>query len=221
MKKEINIEPSCFEGKEMYGFDWKEHVTAIPSPLVVVTTYKANGKTNATMQSWLTFSNEDGFYCIFSSVNKYGHMYSSVKEKKALVINFPSADNYMKCHSTIMNNRYEEDEIQIAGLTAEAASTVHAPRIGECFLNLECEYVWEKELFPNSNHVVMCVKVLNVVMDEAHYNAQKLGRYGDTGYLYNIHSPINPETGKEEETCVGIVRKFATYEALEKRNVNL
>lgn len=49
MKKEFINCPSCFEGQEMYGFDWKEHVVAIPAPLVVVTSYKANGKTNATM----------------------------------------------------------------------------------------------------------------------------------------------------------------------------
>lgn len=166
------------------------------------------------MQSWLTFSNSDGFYCIFVDVNKHGHMYATVKEKKALVINFPSADVYMKCHATIYNNEYEDDEIQMAGLTAEKASMVDAPRIKECFLNLECEYVWEKELSPDSNHVVMCVKVVNVVMDEEYYNEQKKGRYGETGYLYNIHSPRNPETGEEENTYVGIIQKHATCDEL-------
>lgn len=217
MKKEFRDCPSCFEGEEMYGFDWKEHVVAIPSPLVVVTTYKDNGKTNATMQSWLTFSNYKDFYCIFADVNKHGHMYSSIKERKSLVINFPSADIYMKCHSTVYNNRYEDDEIQMAGLTAEKASLVNAPRIKECFLNLECEYVWEKELLPDSYNVVMCVKVVNVVMDEDYYNEQKKGRYGDTGYLYNIHSPRNPESGKKEDTYAGTLKKYATYEELENK----
>lgn len=215
MKKEFEQCPTFFEGKEMYGFDWKEHVVAIPSPLVVVTTYKSNGKTNATMQSWLTFSNSNGFYCIFSDVNKNKHMYTSIIEKKSLVINFPSAKIYMKCHSTIYNNKYDDDEITLAGLMVENASLVKAPRIKECFLNLECEYVWERELFPGSPNVVMCVKVVNVVMEEAYYNEQKKGRYGDTGYLYNIHSPVNPENGKEENTYVGTIKKFATYDELE------
>lgn len=217
MKKEFRDCPACLEGQELYGFDWKEHVLALPFPLVVVTTYKNNGKTNATMQSWLTFSSSDGLYCIFADVNKYGHMYSTIKEKKALVINFPSADVYMKCYSTIQNNQYEDDEIQIAGLTAEDGSLVNAPRIKECFLNLECEYVWEKELSPDSYHMVMCVKVVNVVMDEDYYNEQKKGRYGDTGYLYNIHSPRNPENGKREDTCIGILEKYATYAELDKK----
>ena len=143
-------------------------------------------------------------------------MYSNIQNTKSLVINFPSADIYMKCHSTIYNNKYEDDEIQMAGLTAEKATLVDAPRIKECFLNLECEYVWEKELTPDSYHVVMCVKVLNVVMDEDYYNEQKKGRYGDTGYLYNIHSPRNPVNGDKENTYVGTLKKYATHDELEK-----
>lgn len=77
-----------------------------------------------------------------------------------LVINFPTADNFLKYHSTIHNNRYEDDE---------------------------------------------------------YYKKQMKGRYGETGYLYNIHSPINLESGDEEETYVGTIKKLATYEELEKR----
>ena len=218
MKKEFSVCPPCFEGQELYGFDWKEHVVALPSPLAVVTTYKPNGRNNATLQSWLTLSSSNGFYCIFADVNKYGHMYQTIREQGALVINFPSADMYAKCHATIQHNRMEDDEIQAAGLTAEPATAVHAPRIKECFLNLECEYAWERELSSDSYHVVMCVKVLNVVMDEAHYNESFKGRYGETGYLYNIHSPIDPETGVETETHIGILQKYATLHDLQTKS---
>lgn len=220
MKKEFDSCPSVIDEKELYGFSWMENVLAIPAPLVCVTSYKDNGKPNATMQSWLTFTGDEsyredhGFYCIFASVHKNGHMYASVKDTKHLVINFPDKDNFMKCMKTIENNDYDNDEIALSGLTAESATKVNAPRIKECFLNLECEYVWEKEIIPGADHVVMCVKVVNVCMDEEHYNAETKGRYGDTGYLYNIHSPRNPETGKTEETCIGTIRKYATYEEL-------
>lgn len=214
MKKEFSTCPTTIDEKELYGFGWQEFVTAIPSPLVLVTSYKDNGKTNAAMQSWTTFVSEDGFYCIFASVNKNQHMYKTIKENKNLVINFPSVDIYEKCIDTINNNGLDDDEIELSGLTAEKASIVNAPRIKECFLNLECEYVWEKEITPNDYRVVMCVKVINVCMDEEHYNVDKKGRYGETGYLYNIHSPRNPETGKEEDTYVGIIQKYATYDEL-------
>ena len=214
MKREFDICPETIDESKLYGFSWMEHVMAIPSPLAVVTSYKANGMPNATMQSWMTFTGEEGYYCIFSSVHKQGHMYSSIKSTKQCVINFPSKNEFLKCMKTIDNNGYDNDEIALSGLTAEAASKVNAPKIKECFLNLECEYMWEKELKPGGNHVVMCVKIINVCMDEEYYNEQKKGRYGNTGYLYNIHSPRNPETGKTEETCVGIIQKYATYDKL-------
>lgn len=81
-------------------------------------------------------------------------------------------------------------------------------------MNLECEYLWEKEIVPNAQHVVMCVKIINVCMDEEYYNSEEKGRYGETGYLYNIHSPINPETGREDETYIGMIQKLAAYDEL-------
>ncbi len=214
MKKEFDRCPSTIDEAELYGFSWMENVLAIPAPLVLVTSYKENGKQNATMQSWNTFTSEDGFYCIFSSVNKHTHMYASVRQTKECVINFPSKENFLKCMATIQNNNFEEDEITRAGLTAEPAAKVNAPRVKECFLNLECKYMWEKDLIPGGDHVVMCVKIVNICMDEEHYNTAKKGRYGETGYLYNIHSPRNPDTGEMMDTCVGIIQKFADYDQL-------
>lgn len=135
MKKEFSICPDTIDEHELYGFAWEEFVTAVPTPLVVVSTYKPNGKTNATMQSWVTFvSDKDGFYCIFGSVHKKKHMYESIQHTKYLVVNFPSAVNFMKCMDTIQNNGYDDDEIALSALTSERATKVNAPRIKECFL---------------------------------------------------------------------------------------
>ncbi len=207
MKKEFFICPEVFKDRNFYGFDWLEGLTAIPFPLALVTSYKSNGKTNASMQSWFTFSSDNGFYCFFSSVHKGTHMYQTIHETNQLVINFMSADWFKRCYSTIENNRIDDDEIAAAGLTARKGSKVNAPLVEECFLNLECEYMWEKEIFPGSIHVVMCVKIVNAWLDEEYYKSNGHGRYGDTGYLYNIHSPLDPENGTADQTCLGIIRK--------------
>jgi len=34
------------------------------------------------------------------------------------------------------------------------------------------------------------------------------GRYGKTGYIYNIHNPTNPETGIMEGDSIGIIEKM-------------
>ena len=218
MKQQFTTQPACFDGRSLHGFNWKEYVTAIPSPLAVVTTYKADGKTNATMQSWLTFGNDGEFYCIFAAVKKGGHMHQTIHERNALVINFPSAEVYARCYETIRHNHPEDDEISAAGLTAESAATVDAPRIAECFLNLECEFAWEKELFPGSQQVVMCVKVISVAMDDAHLNDHQLGRYGETGYLYNLNFPTDPATGTAGPEALGVIQPFMSLAELQRRS---
>lgn len=214
MKKEFASCPETMDSKSLYGFAWEEYVAAIPSPLVVVTSYKDNGLTNATMQSWTVFSSEIGFYCIFANVDKKKHMYQTIHRGGQCVVNFPSAEIYKKCLDTCNHNREEDDEITAAGLTAERASRVNAPRIRECFLNLECEYVWEKEITPGSQSVVMCLKIVNVCMEEEHLDETGTGRYGTSGYLYNIHSPVNALNGKMEEDAIGILQSYKKYSEL-------
>lgn len=211
MKIEITNHPKTIE--ERYGFSWMEHVLAIPSPLVNVTTYKSNGLPNASMQSWCTFVGEDGYHVIFGSVNKNGHMYQSIKEKKCCVVNIPSKDVFLKCIDTIKNNGFDNDEIALSGLTSIKANRVDAPMIEECMVNLECEFAWEHDLIENGCRAVLCLKVVNIWMEEKLFD-EKEGRYGENGYLYNIHSPRNPLTGEISDTYVGSINKMATYDEL-------
>lgn len=69
------------------------------------------------------------------------------------------------------------------------SSKVDAPVIEACFMNLECKYLWEREITENSPHVLMCLEVVNVCVDEQHLDETKQGRYGGNGLLYNIHYP--------------------------------
>jgi len=209
MKKDFIELPESMKNINFYGFSWIDFLTSIPSPLFVVSTYKSNGKPNACLQSWVTFTgvDEENFVAIMASVNKNGHMYKSIKEAGEMVLNFPSAEIYPKCMETIKNNDFGDDEITKSGLTVEKAKMVNAPKIKECFLNLECKYLWEKELMEGHN-VVMCVKVVNVSMDNEYYDEKIKGRYGKTGYIYNIHNPINPETGIMEGDSIGIIEKI-------------
>lgn len=210
MKKEYSKIPDSMKNMETYGFSWMDFVTAIPSPLFVVTTYKSNGKPNACLQSWACFNGgPNGFYAILSSVNKFGHLYQSITETKEAVLNFPSVDWYDQCFNTIANNGFDNDEIALSGLTSEQASVVNAPIIKECFLNLECRYLWEREIVEGSSHVLMCLEVVNISVDEVYLDEKSQGRYGDTGYLYNIHYPINPESfnGKSHDWIATLHKK--------------
>ncbi len=210
MKKEYSSIPQSMSEMETYGFSWMDFVTAIPAPLFVVTSYKSNGKPNACLQSWACFNGSPkGFYAILSSVSKEKHLYQTVKEKGEVVLNFPSADIYDFCIATIKNNGFDDDEITLSGLTVEPASTVHAPRIKECFLNLECRYLWEKEIVEGDTHVLMCFEIVNVCADIKHLDESSGGRYGESGYIYNVHYPVNPENynGKSND-WIAILKKY-------------
>ncbi len=212
MKKEFSKKPDTFkeiwEG-EFEGFAWQDFLTAIPSVLFLITSYKANGKENACMQSWSTFVGDKGeFICIIGSVSKRGHLYQTLKETKCCVLNFPSREIFDKCLETIKNNDFNADEITESGLTAEKAISVNAPRIKECFLNIECDYLWEHEHFENSRDVTIALRAKHICMDIEKCNENYNGRYGKGGYMYNIHSPRNPETGEVTPDCFGAIEKY-------------
>ena len=202
MKYQYNEMPESMRGtygdfSKNFGFDWKEFVMGIPTPMFLVTTYKSNGQPNATMQSWAGFTSANhggGYYAILCSVNKNGHLYQSLIEKKEAVLNFMSADLYETCMQTIRNNQFDADEIAAAGLTVEKASWTDAPMVAECFMNLECRYLWEKEIVPGDDHVMICLEVIGGHIDEDYLE----DRFGEKGVLYNVHYPMNPENVKEK-----------------------
>ena len=184
---------------------WYDFVTAMPELVFIVTGWKSNNKANACLQSWSTFvgGGSDDFVCILSKVNKRGHMYHSLKETRVCVLNFPSYDIYDRCIKTIGNNNLETDEITASGLTSEKGMKVDAPRIKECFLNIECEFLWEHELIKGSHEMTVALKAVNICMDSERFNQSQFGRYGKTGYLYQVDQPTNPETGEITHINVG------------------
>lgn len=212
MKEEFSSMPAAFKEQwpgELTGFSWQYFLTAIPSPLFVITSYKSNGRENACLQSWSAFLGDKGeFVCIIGSVSKRGHLYETLRNHKCCVLNFPSRDIYEKCLNTVRNNGYEDDEITKSGLTAEEAITVRAPRIRECFLNIECEYLWEHEHLAGSCDVTVALRAKHICMDINRCDENGMGRYGKTGYMYNIHSPRNPETGDILPDCFGALEKY-------------
>jgi flavin reductase (DIM6/NTAB) family NADH-FMN oxidoreductase RutF len=180
-----------------------EFVAAIPQAISVITTYKENGLTNACPQAWTTYTgDEGGFYVIFSLMNTT-HTYQNILREKEFAVNFPSRDEFRRCLNTITDNTYETDEITTAGLTAEPAKEVKAPRIKECFLNLECKLGWHQPLHENSAWHVFAGEVVHVAVDSEHARANANGRYGDKGYIFNIHTPTDPATGEQEPSKVG------------------
>lgn len=209
MKREYSMMPETMENMEKWGFSWADYVTAIPAPLFLVTSYKSNGLPNASLCSWACFNgNVGGFYAILSRVHKSGHLYQTMHETKEAVLNFPTADLYEKCLSTIAHNGFDMDELAESGLTAEPAKSVRAPRVSECFLHIECRFLWEKELKEGDEYVLMCLEAVHICMDDEHLDEEKKGRFGDTGYVYNVRRVVNPEKIDNRESGIAVLKRL-------------
>lgn len=209
MKKEYPQCPQGIDENSLPGFgSWQEFVAAVPAPLVAVTGYKPNGKPNVTMQSWCTFH---GSHVLFAGVDKGSHMYRIAGSSGELVVNFSSAQIFNRCMLTVEHNRWEDDEIAAAGLTAEPSLVISVPRIAECPLSLECRYLWEHDLDPGGNMAAVCLEIVNLAMDPALFQRD---RYGKEGYLYNVRSRGNPETGQRLGPQVGFLGLLGPYDSL-------
>ncbi len=194
--------PGAFTGIEGAWFDT---IANMPSPLAVVSGWKSNGKENACLQGGISFSGTTGeLVCVLGWVKIEGHMYQSLKETDCCVVNFFSSDLKDKCFETIKNNDFDTDEITTSGLTAESALKINAPRIKECFLNVECEYLWEHELLPGKSPVaVVALRVINVSLDSDYFNPSK--RFGKNGFFFFHYGGANPESGEKitfENECL-------------------
>ena len=73
-------------------------------------------------------------------------------------------------------------------------------------MNIECEFLWEQQNFKESKSAVIALKAVHIGMDSDRYDHNKLGRYDETGYIYNIHAPRNPDTGEVLAEGLGVLK---------------
>lgn len=212
MKHEFeNKKPEKFETSwegQYEVFNWAEFLIGMPTPLFLITTYKENNLPNACLHSWSCFSGDGGghFIVMGGIPMEYGHTINDITRNKEFCINFPNKDILKNCQMTIENNKYELDEIRSSGLSVEGAVAVNAPRIKECFLNLECTLEWVKPLYEGSRYCIVCGRIKHIAMDDEYFDQHKKGLYGENGFIMNIHSPKNPLTGESLEDKIGYVK---------------
>jgi len=208
MKHELSAQPASFREnwpRQYEIFSWVEFITAIPQAISVITTWKEGRIPNACLQAWTTYTGDFGGYYVIFSIMNTNHTYKNILRYKDFVVNFPAVSDFPKCYKTIANNSDLTDEITAVGLKVEPSRTVDAPRIKECFLNLECRLGWHRSLHEDSIWHIFAGEVLHVAIesDRARYNSYH--RYGRNGYLYNIHSPADPVSGQQDDSMIGII----------------
>ncbi len=196
--------PALVNGKasqnEFPIFHWLYHVINHPNFMFYITTYKASGKNNVCLHAWGFVDSDPNHATYFIlSLNRNGHTYSNIQREGVFCINYQTQDD-PRLGRTVLYNADDDDEISAPGLTAEACVKIHAPRILECGLHLECTVIGEMPI-PQSSHVILASRVELVTLDEALLHTdyrEKLRAFG-THLCYT--KQFNPLTG--EMSAVG------------------
>lgn len=178
-------------------FSHYEYVSNVPQPLFLITTRKENGKVNACFHSWSAFSGDaGGFFAVLTGLMRHTHTYQNILRDKEFCVNFLSAEYYQACQATIRENGACDDELEAAGLTAEASGILKSPRVKEAFLSFECRLHSNTDLSGRGISAMIVGQVVNAAIAGKHECAAEL--CGENGFMYYVHAPKNPVTGDGE-----------------------
>lgn len=186
-------------------FSHLEYACGIPNLLFAITTLKENGQSNVCFHSWSTFCGDgQAFHAILGGLSQHGHTYKNITRTGEFVVNFLSKDYYDNLNKTIQENGEDTDEFETGGFTKEAAAAVSAPRIKEAFLCLECKLTQSLDLSGAGIISLVLGRVEHIAMGEEFARGID-EKYGENGFMFNIHSPKYLLTGQGDVSAVAVM----------------
>ncbi len=208
MKPEISTEmPSYLEEAwpaKYTLFSWLEYAANIPYPVFIISTFKENGKPNACLHSWGCLGGDHkGYSSILTMLRSY-HTAANILRSGERCINFPSAEHHAEWMPTIEHNGIDNDEIADSGFTVEP-QVVHAPRIAEYLINLECELEWERALSGDTDWHIFAGRVVHLATNEAVFELDPERRMQPISTMYNLPSTLHPLTGKTGPSSLPVI----------------
>lgn len=149
-----------------------------PGPVVLVTTAR-KGKANIMTMSWYTMMEFEPptVGCIISNRN---YTFNILKVTRECVINIPTlqlAEKVVGC-GNISGRKI--DKFKAFGLTQRTASSVKAPLIDECYVNLECKVVDGKMI---SKYNLFILEVLKAWINPAIRDTRTIHHRGRGAFM--------------------------------------
>ena len=136
-----------------------------PGPIVLVSS-KWKGKTNIMTLGWHTVL-EFSPSLVGLMISAGNHSFQMIRNSRECIINLPTTaltDTVVKIGNSSGREIYKFEEFS---LTAEVASEVEAPLIGECHANLEC-WLFEDALVDRYNFFIFEVVKAHVAASPKH-----------------------------------------------------
>jgi flavin reductase (DIM6/NTAB) family NADH-FMN oxidoreductase RutF len=177
-----------------------EFAAGVPQALCLITTRKENGKTNACFHAWQCFTGENA---VIAGLTVNSHTFQNILREKEFCVNFLSANHYDACLKTIEVDCPDGDELTDAGLHAEMAANVKAPRVKEAFLSMECSFT---AAYPLSDGKTMLIlgRIVHAAVEEGFRSPEKI--CSSEGFMYFVHEPIDPKEGKSAPSAVATLQ---------------
>ena len=175
-------------------FSHLEFACGIPQLLFAVTTYKPGGVPNVCPHSWSSFSSgSDGYYALLSGWSVQSHTYRNILRDKCFCINFLSPEYFDALMRSVSQNADDTDEFAACGFGLSPSEKIAAPRISESFLSLECELADAPSLVGGALPILAGRVLLSHIREG--YARGYDEKYTPRGFSYNVHSPMDCETG--------------------------
>lgn len=202
MKHEFSLDQPCEIREKWPGqleiFSWMDLAVTVPNIITLITTRKENGRPNACLTAWNLLAGSEGGYSSLFITSEHNHTFENVMRDEEWCVCIPPVKYEEQCFRTIECNEEEADEITDAGLTVERARFVRAPRVAECPITLECRLDWHRQISAEDtfNHL-MVGRVVHLAIDDAILDSDPRCRLEAAQWMYSVHSPLNPLTGRQ------------------------
>ena len=210
MKIEIGTEfPAYFRPSYPEEFELFSHfevAAGIPTVLFAITTWKANGKPNVCFHAWSCFhGDKTAFFAVMGGLYQYTHTYANIQRERCFCLNFLPVGAYDRLVNTIRRNEMEDDEFKTGGFTLSEGKTIHAPRIGEAFLNMECVAQEIRDLSGAGITAMVTGRVQHVSVEQADAQGYER-RYGKEGFMMLIPAPQDLVTGAPNPSAIATTK---------------
>jgi flavin reductase (DIM6/NTAB) family NADH-FMN oxidoreductase RutF len=149
-----------------------------PGPVVLVSTAR-EGRANIMTMSWHTMLEFEPplVGCVISSRN---FTFDIVKATKQCVINIPTVELSKKVVDCGNTSGRTVDKFKEFGLTPAVASSINAPLIDECYVNLECRVIDDK-MVPQYNFFIL--EVIKAWIDPKKEHPQTIHHLGEGAFM--------------------------------------
>jgi len=149
-----------------------------PGPVVLVSTAR-EGRANIMTMSWHTMLEFEPplVGCVISSRN---YTFDIVKATKQCVINIPTVELSKKVVDCGNTSGRTVDKFKEFRLTPAVASSINAPLIDECYVNLECRVIDDK-MVPQYNLFIL--EVIKAWIDPKKEHPQTIHHLGEGVFM--------------------------------------